>query len=153
MAGGAPWLAARVNIAKCATPLVLVLVLALVLAACAKSSPSATADAGPTAAAAGSPGASTAVTVNASPDVPIERRAAAAASQVDVRECKTKNEPSGPGRIALTFAPSGEVTEAIVKPPYADTATGTCVAQKYRKLRMPRFAGEPVRVPGAFVIP
>lgn len=146
MAGGAPWLAARVNIAKCAT------LLMLVLAACAKSSPSATADAGPTAAA-GSPGASTAVTVNASPDVPIERRAAAAASQVDVRECKTKNEPSGPGRIALTFAPSGEVTEAIVKPPYADTATGTCVAQKYRKLRMPGFAGEPVRVPGAFVIP
>lgn len=151
VAGGALWLAARVNIARYA-PVVL-----LVLVACAKKSPSASTDeAGGPAVEAGSPGApgaSTAVAVNASPDVPIDRRAAAAASQVDVRECKTKNEPTGPGRIAITFAPSGEVIAAIVAPPYTDTATGTCVAQKYKKVRMPRFVGEPVRIAGAFIIP
>lgn len=89
----------------------------------------------------------------ASSEVPIARRAAAAASQVDVRECKTKDEPSGPGRIGITFAPSGEVIAAIVAPPFTNTATGTCVAQKYKKIRMPRFVGEPVRVAGEFVIP
>lgn len=138
------------NIAKCATLLLLV----LVLAACAKKAPSASSDdAAASAADAGVPGASTTVAVNASPDVPLDRRAAAAASQVDVRECKTKGEPTGPGRIAITFAPSGEVIAAVVAPPYTDTATGTCVAQKYKKIRMPRFVGEPVRIAGAFVIP
>jgi hypothetical protein len=49
--------------------------------------------------------------------------------------------------VSVTFASSGRATRAIVSgPPYAGTATGSCVAAAFRSLSIPAFEGDPVTV-------
>jgi predicted Zn finger-like uncharacterized protein len=62
-------------------------------------------------------------------------------------KCKTIDSPSGTARIAVTFAPSGQATNAVIESgPFVGTAAGTCVASKFRTVRVPAFSGEPVQV-------
>lgn len=61
--------------------------------------------------------------------------------------CKTIDTPSGTARIAVTFAPSGQATNAIIESgPFVGTAAGTCVASKFKGARVPPFSGDSVQV-------
>jgi predicted Zn finger-like uncharacterized protein len=61
--------------------------------------------------------------------------------------CKTIDTPSGTARIAVTFAPSGQATNAIIESgPFVGTAAGTCVAAKFKAARVPPFSGDSVQV-------
>jgi hypothetical protein len=61
--------------------------------------------------------------------------------------CRTIDMPAGAARIAVTFAPAGNVTAAVVESgPLVGTAAGGCVASKFRTVRVPAFTGEPVTV-------
>ncbi len=65
--------------------------------------------------------------------------------------CKKADGPTGSGRVSVTFAPSGSVTNAVVEgPPFAGTAVGGCVAAKFRGARVPAFAGAPITVKKSF---
>jgi predicted Zn finger-like uncharacterized protein len=75
-------------------------------------------------------------------------RAASAA-----QSCKRADGPTGSGRIAVTFAPSGNATTATVEgPPFAGTSVGGCVAARFRGTRVPAFGGGPVTVHKTFFI-
>jgi hypothetical protein len=75
--------------------------------------------------------------------------AAASAAQA----CKKPDGPTGSGRIAITFAPSGNATTANVEgPPFAGTSVGGCVAARFRGTRVPPFGGAPVTVHKTFFI-
>jgi serine/threonine protein kinase len=85
---------------------------------------------------------------------PFDRGAAAGVlRQVDVSSCKKSDGPTGSGHISIMFAPSGTVQTAVVdQPPFAGTPVGSCVAERFRKARVPAFAGEPTRVGKSFAI-
>jgi hypothetical protein len=69
------------------------------------------------------------------------------------RLCKTPDGPTGLGRVKLTFAPSGNVTSAIVEgPPFAGTNVGGCVAKTFRSAKVPPFSGAPFSVTKSFNI-
>jgi predicted Zn finger-like uncharacterized protein len=62
-------------------------------------------------------------------------------------KCKTIDTPPGNARVAVTFAPNGHVTNAVIDSgPIVGTAAGTCVASKFRAAKVPPFAGESVLV-------
>ena len=62
-------------------------------------------------------------------------------------KCKTIDTPSGNARVAVTFAPNGHVTTAVIDSgAIVGTAAGTCVASKFRAARVPPFSGEAVLV-------
>ena len=62
-------------------------------------------------------------------------------------KCKTIDTPSGNARVAVTFAPSGHVTSAVIDSgPIVGTAAGSCVASKFRAAKVPPFSGESVLV-------
>jgi predicted RNA-binding Zn-ribbon protein involved in translation (DUF1610 family) len=62
-------------------------------------------------------------------------------------KCKTIDTPSGNARVAVTFAPNGQVTNAVIDSgPIVGTAAGTCVASKFRAARVPPFSGDAVLV-------
>ncbi|HEU4534822.1 MAG TPA: hypothetical protein VFS00_11915, partial [Polyangiaceae bacterium] len=57
------------------------------------------------------------------------------------------------GRVAVTFAPSGAVSNAVVEgPPFAGTPVGGCVAAKFRAAKVPAFAGSAITVKKSFSI-
>jgi hypothetical protein len=61
--------------------------------------------------------------------------------------CRTVDTPAGPARVAVTFAPSGTVTSAVVESgPLVGTSAGGCVAAKIRGIHVPAFTGDPVTV-------
>jgi hypothetical protein len=75
--------------------------------------------------------------------------AAASAAQ----SCKKPDGPTGAGRIAVTFATSGNVTTANVEgPPFAGTPVGGCVAARFRGAHVPPFGGGTITVHKSFSI-
>jgi hypothetical protein len=62
------------------------------------------------------------------------------------RSCFAGGAPSGGARVAVTFARSGGVAEVVVEPPLAGTASGNCIAGKFRSLRVPPFRGSSITV-------
>jgi hypothetical protein len=61
--------------------------------------------------------------------------------------CRTIDTPAGAARIAVTFAPAGNVTSAVVESgPFVGTAAGGCVASKFKTVRVPAFTGDPITV-------
>ncbi|MCC6217504.1 MAG: DUF4339 domain-containing protein [Polyangiaceae bacterium] len=74
-------------------------------------------------------------------------RAALDAAAGAASGCRKDGDPSGVAQVAVTFAPSGRVTSAVVSgPPFAGTATGGCIAAALRRARVPPFSGDPVTV-------
>jgi len=62
-------------------------------------------------------------------------------------KCRNMDSPSGTARVAVTFAPSGQVTTAVIESgPFVGTAAGSCVASKFRSARVPPFSGDAVLV-------
>jgi hypothetical protein len=75
--------------------------------------------------------------------------AAATAAQ----SCRKADGPTGSGRIAVTFANSGQATTANVEgPPFAGTPVGGCVAARFRGTHVPPFGGAPITVHKTFNI-
>jgi hypothetical protein len=59
----------------------------------------------------------------------------------------------GKGKIQITFAPSGKVSDAaLVEGPFAGTAAGKCALRHFRAARVPAFSGAPVTVAKSFKI-
>jgi predicted Zn finger-like uncharacterized protein len=62
-------------------------------------------------------------------------------------KCRNIDTPSGTARVAVTFAPNGHVTNAIIESgPFVGTTAGTCVATKFRAAKVPPFSGDSVIV-------
>ncbi len=61
--------------------------------------------------------------------------------------CRKPGDPSGEARISITFSSSGKVTRATVSgPPFSGTATGSCIAEQFRRAEVPAFSGKRVTV-------
>lgn len=74
-------------------------------------------------------------------------------SQVSVLPCKQSKGPTGDGHIVVTFAPTGEVQDAVVdRDPFKGTAVGRCIAMQYKHAHVPKFSGAPVTVGKTFHI-
>jgi predicted Zn finger-like uncharacterized protein len=99
--------------------------------------------AAPQAAAAGPPGTA-----------PFDRGVASAAlssAAGGVAACKKADGPAGSGRVAVTFGPSGSVTDVVLEgPPFAGTPVGACLAAKFRGAKVPPFAGAAITVKKSF---
>jgi predicted Zn finger-like uncharacterized protein len=63
-------------------------------------------------------------------------------------KCRNIDTPTGTtARVAVTFAPTGQVTNAIIESgPFVGTSAGTCVASKFRSAKVPPFSGDSVLV-------
>jgi predicted Zn finger-like uncharacterized protein len=89
-------------------------------------------------------------------DAPIDRGALMSAmskAASTVGSCKTADGPTGSGRVSVTFAPSGRVTQAVVNgSPFAGTSVGSCVASRFRGVSIPAFAGSSQTVGKSFQI-
>jgi len=62
------------------------------------------------------------------------------------RSCVTGSPPTGDVRVAVTFARTGSVADAVVEGPLAGTPPATCIAGKFRPLRIPPFRGSSMTV-------
>ena len=59
--------------------------------------------------------------------------------------CHVEGGPTGTVRVAVTFAPSGDVTGATVQgASFSNTVEGDCIAAKFRALHIPPFSGTEV---------
>jgi len=87
---------------------------------------------------------------------PFDRAAAAASlaqASSQASSCKKEGDPSGTTSVTVTFAPSGRVTSATLSgPPFAGTATGSCIASTLRRASVPPFEGERTTVSKTVVI-
>jgi hypothetical protein len=75
------------------------------------------------------------------------RQALETAEQKAQSSCRTVDTPAGAARLAVTFAPSGNVISAIIESgPLVGTPAAGCVASKFRTVRVPPFTGDQVTV-------
>jgi predicted Zn finger-like uncharacterized protein len=92
----------------------------------------------------------------AAPGAAFDRAAASSALSAiasSVQGCKKEGGPTGPGRVKVTFATSGNVTTAVIDgPPYQGTPTGGCIVGKFRGARVPPFSGDTVTAGKSFQI-
>jgi predicted Zn finger-like uncharacterized protein len=78
---------------------------------------------------------------------------ALSAAATAAQSCRKADGPTGSGRIAVTFANSGQATTANVEgPPFAGTPVGGCVAARFRGTHVPPFGGAPITVHKTFNI-
>lgn len=83
------------------------------------------------------------------PAPPFDKAAAAAAlgaAQGRAQTCRKSNEAAGIVRVAVTFAPSGRATNAVLSGAFAGTDTGSCIASSFRGATVPAFTGPMVTV-------
>jgi hypothetical protein len=60
---------------------------------------------------------------------------------------------AGKGKIQVTFAPSGKVSDAqLVEGPFAGTTAGKCALRHFKAVKVPGFAGAPVTVAKSFKV-
>jgi len=80
-------------------------------------------------------------------DGAFDRGAAAAALNLQLRECSRPDGPTGTGHIKVVFAPEGTVVDVVIdKGPFAGTEVGDCIVARYRRIRVPPFRGPNVTV-------
>lgn len=80
-------------------------------------------------------------------------KSALAAAAGQVSSCKSGDGPTGAGKVQVTFAPSGRVTNArVISGPFGGTTVGGCVARTFRGAKVPAFDGDPVTVAKSFNI-
>ncbi|RYE92020.1 MAG: hypothetical protein EOO75_07610 [Myxococcales bacterium] len=89
-------------------------------------------------------------------DKPFDRAGAGSALgsiAAGVGSCKKGDGPSGSGRIAVTFAPSGNVTTATIEGgDFAGTSVGSCIAARFRSAKVAPFSGSAVTVKKSFTV-
>lgn len=87
--------------------------------------------------------------------VPFDKVAAKAAlngAAAQAAGCGAGGAP-GKGKIQVTFAPSGKVSDAqLVEGPFAGTTAGKCALREFRAAKVPAFAGAPVTVAKSFKV-
>jgi hypothetical protein len=67
--------------------------------------------------------------------------------------CSEPDGPRGSGRVAVTVAPSGRTTLALIEgPPFAGTTVGTCVARAFQGVTIPPFLGGYTKVYRTFTV-
>jgi hypothetical protein len=67
--------------------------------------------------------------------------------------CAAPNGPRGPGRVTVTFHPSGNVQAvSIDSPPYRGTSVGACIAAQFAQIQIPPFSGTKVTVGKSFIL-
>jgi hypothetical protein len=60
---------------------------------------------------------------------------------------------AGKGKIQITFAPSGKVSDAqLVEGPFAGTTAGKCALRHFKAVKVPGFSGAPVTVAKSFKV-
>ncbi len=83
-------------------------------------------------------------------DAPFDKSAAArvmGGARAAAASCKQEGGPQGNATVHVTFAPNGVSTLAMVEgPPFAGTPVGSCIAAKFRGLKIPPFSGSSVTV-------
>lgn len=80
-------------------------------------------------------------------------KAALASAAAGAAGCRAPAGPNGTGKVQVTFAPSGNVTSAlIVSGPFGGTPVGSCVARTFRAAKVPAFDGSPMTVSKSFTI-
>jgi hypothetical protein len=68
--------------------------------------------------------------------------AALAAAAESARSCRRAGGPTGEARVKVTFATTGDVVYSEVEgEPFAGSATGECVAHKFRNAHVPPYGG------------
>jgi hypothetical protein len=56
--------------------------------------------------------------------------------------CRPAGDPTGEGRVQVTYEPSGRVASvAMLTSRFEDTAAGSCVLMLFRRARVPAFSG------------
>jgi hypothetical protein len=81
-------------------------------------------------------------------------KAALASAASGVAGCKKPFNPTGSGRIQVTFAPSGKATAVtMVDGAFDGTPVGSCIAKLFRGAKVPAFSGAPVTVAKSFTVP
>ena len=67
--------------------------------------------------------------------------------------CKKPDGPTGPGKVKVTFQPSGQVSAVeFVEGTYAGTSVGGCILAKFRGAHIPPFGGSAVPANKSFVL-
>jgi hypothetical protein len=94
---------------------------------------------------------------DASPAQPFDKeaaRSAVAEAAQAARQCGDGS-LSGQAPVAITFAPSGRATVAVIRgdSPFRGTKTGGCIARRMRSVVVPAFAGQHVTVSSTLFIP
>lgn len=84
----------------------------------------------------------------------------AALRAVDVGGCLAEGDPAGRGHLRVRLEPDGTTSGVVVDRDtsepgvldYANTSTGHCVAERFAKVRVPPFEGEPIWVGRVFTV-
>lgn len=77
--------------------------------------------------------------------------ASSALSAVDLAKCKSTNAPRGEGHIFVKFTATGTAAEAVVdKGPWLKTPVAKCIATEFKKVKVPAFTGDDVKVGKSF---
>ncbi len=83
------------------------------------------------------------------PEPPFSKQAARKAlkqAAAGARSCWKPGDSPGSAKVTVTFAPSGQVAAATVGGPLAGTATGSCIAARFRGATIPAFDGDSVTI-------
>jgi len=100
------------------------------------------------------PSASTSPTVEAREFDKSAASAALSSAAGRAASCKKPGDPAGGGKVRVTFAPSGRVTQATVESgALAGTPAGSCVAKLFQAVHIAPFSGGPVIVTRSVVVP
>jgi len=84
---------------------------------------------------------------------PSAAESALASAAQRATSCRQDGDPTGVARVVVTFAPSGRVTSATISgPPFAGTATGSCIARTMRAMSLPPFTGDHMTISKTVVI-
>jgi hypothetical protein len=79
-------------------------------------------------------------------------KSALASAAAQAARCGAGGAP-GKGKIQVTFAPSGKVSDAqLVEGPFGGTAAGKCALRHFKAAKVPAFAGAPVTVAKSFKV-
>ena len=71
----------------------------------------------------------------------------------DAQACKQSGGPTGKVTVVVTFDPNGKVSSAsITEPPFAGTATATCISSALKRATIAPFGGLPGTVSKSFSI-
>jgi hypothetical protein len=80
-------------------------------------------------------------------------RAPLAQAATDAQACKQSGGPTGKVTVVVTFDPNGKVSGAtITDPPFAGTATATCISSALKRATIAPFSGLPGTVSKTFSI-
>jgi hypothetical protein len=84
---------------------------------------------------------------------PAATQAPLAQAASDAQACKQSGGPTGKVTVVVTFDPNGKVSSAtITEPPFAGTATATCISSALKRATIAPFGGLPGTVSKTFSI-